>query len=145
MRCEGQHMSYRWRDSPTGKKQTRTVSGATFLWLVLQHVLPKGFRRARNFGFLHPNSKRLIALLQLVFKPAAKPADPALGPVRPLMCCVNFGAPMRIVRRRIAPGDASAGASAGAPSDAPPRPDSTAKYSISTPTARARLRAAAQA
>jgi len=26
----------------------RTVSGATFLWLVLQHVLPKGFRRARN-------------------------------------------------------------------------------------------------
>ena len=24
--------------------------------LVLQHVLPKGFRRARNYGFLHPNS-----------------------------------------------------------------------------------------
>jgi len=37
--------------------QTRTVSGSEFLWLVLQHVLPKGFRRARNFGFLHPNSK----------------------------------------------------------------------------------------
>ena len=31
--------------------------------------LPKGFRRARNFGFLHPNCKRLIALLRLlVFK-----------------------------------------------------------------------------
>jgi hypothetical protein len=31
----------------------------------LQHTLPKGFRRARNYGFLHPNSKRTIALLQL--------------------------------------------------------------------------------
>ncbi len=43
----------------------RRVSGAQFLWLVLQHVLPKGFRRARNFGFLHPNCKppdRLAAL-----------------------------------------------------------------------------------
>jgi hypothetical protein len=38
------------------------VTGTQFLWLVLQHVLPKGFRRARNFGFLHPNCKRLIAL-----------------------------------------------------------------------------------
>ena len=48
----------------------RTLSGAAFLWLVLQHVLPKGFRRARNHGFLHPNSKRLAALLRLlVFRP----------------------------------------------------------------------------
>jgi hypothetical protein len=34
---------------------TRTVSGAAFLRLILQHVLPRGFRRARNFGFLHSN------------------------------------------------------------------------------------------
>jgi hypothetical protein len=26
-------------------------------------LVPKGFHHARNFGFLHPNSKRLIALL----------------------------------------------------------------------------------
>ena len=51
----------------------RTLSGAAFLWLLLQHVLPKGFRRARNFGFLHPNSKRLIRLLQLVLKVAIFP------------------------------------------------------------------------
>ena len=44
------------------------MAGADFLWLVLQHVLPKGFRRARNFGFLHPNCKRLIALLHLLLK-----------------------------------------------------------------------------
>ncbi len=30
----------------------------------IQHILSKGYRRARNFGFLHPNSK-LIPLVQL--------------------------------------------------------------------------------
>ncbi len=102
LRCENGQVTYRWRDSKTHKIQTRTVSGATFLWLVLQHVLPKGFRRARNYGFLHPNSKRLIALLRLlVFKPCAKPAEPAPRPALRCTCC---GAVMLIVRRRIAPG-----------------------------------------
>ena len=65
--AEGQ-VGFLYRDAKTGAVQRRTLPGADFLWLVLQHVLPKGFRRARNFGFLHPNSKRLIALLQVVLK-----------------------------------------------------------------------------
>lgn len=36
--------------------------------LVMQPMLPTGFRRARHFGFLHPNCKRLIALLPLLLK-----------------------------------------------------------------------------
>ena len=36
-------MSFRYRDGKTGKTERLTVSGADFLWLVLQHVLPKGF------------------------------------------------------------------------------------------------------
>jgi|GEM_PF-1527881 len=47
--------------------------GADFLWLLLQHVLPKGLRRARNFGFLHPNSKRLIQLLHLLVQTRSRP------------------------------------------------------------------------
>jgi hypothetical protein len=51
--------------APTNRCPTR----ANIFGLVLQHVLPKGFRRARNFGFLHPNRKRMNALLKLlVFK-----------------------------------------------------------------------------
>ncbi len=79
----------------------RALAGAAFLWLVLQHVLPKGFRRARNHGFLHPNSKRLIALLQLlVFRPpsALVPETP-----RPTFACRCCGAPMIILRRRMPP------------------------------------------
>jgi hypothetical protein len=59
---------FRYRNAKTGKMERRTVSGAHFLWLVLQQVLPKGFRRARNFGFLQLNCKRLIALLHVLLK-----------------------------------------------------------------------------
>ncbi|MBL1259482.1 MAG: transposase, partial [Thiotrichaceae bacterium] len=43
----------RYLDSQTKTYQTRTVKGEAFLWLVFQHVLPKRFRRTRDFGFLH--------------------------------------------------------------------------------------------
>ena len=81
--------------------EQRTVSGAHFLWLVLQHVLPKGFRRARNFGFLHPNCKRLIALLHLLLK--FDPSRVALtgSRQRAPMLCSCCGAVMVIVRTRI--------------------------------------------
>ena len=31
-------LTYRWRDSKSMKMATRTVSGAAFLWLLMQHV-----------------------------------------------------------------------------------------------------------
>lgn len=98
--CDEAQVSFRYRDSQTGEMAVRTVSGATFLWLILQHVLPKGFRRARNFGFLHPNSKRLIALLQVVLK-VMPSADPGWMKPRPPFLCTCCGAPMQVVRRRI--------------------------------------------
>jgi hypothetical protein len=78
------------------------MSGAAFLRLILQHVLPKGFRRARNFGFLHPNCKRAIALLQVVLKVRPAPVQAWMKP-RPPFLCTCCGAPMRVVRRRLPP------------------------------------------
>lgn len=102
LRCEDGRVSFRYRDSKTGKMTTRTVSGATFLWLLMQHVLPKGLRRARNFGFLHPNSKRLIALLHWVLK-LIPMAPQTWMKTRPPLLCPCCGAAMQIVRRRMAP------------------------------------------
>ena len=105
--CENGQVTYRWRDSKTKKQEQRTVSGVEFLRLVLQHVLPKGFRRARNYGFLHPNSKRLIALLRLlVFRSCGTaPAEATQTTLseRPKLLCRCCGAAMVIVRRRILP------------------------------------------
>lgn len=54
--------------SKTKQYQTKTVTGEFFLYLLMLHVLPKGFRRARNYGFLHPCSKKLIRILQMVLR-----------------------------------------------------------------------------
>ncbi len=62
--CRDGQITFRYQDSKSRQMRTRTLPGVQFLWLILRHVLPKSFRRARNFGFLHPNSKRLIGLLQ---------------------------------------------------------------------------------
>lgn len=61
-------VTFRFKNSKTGKYQTRTVSAVHFIWLVIQHILPRGFRRARNYGFLHPNSKKMIKLIQWMFR-----------------------------------------------------------------------------
>lgn len=94
-------VSFRYRDSQSGEMKVRTLPGADFLHLILQHVLPKGFRRARNYGFLHPNRKGLIALLHLVLRIAPRPPTP--DKPRPAFLCPCCGKPMQIIRRRIPP------------------------------------------
>jgi hypothetical protein len=100
--CENGRVTFRYRDSKTKQIEYRTVSGAKFLWLILQHVLPKGFRRARNFGFLHPNSKRLIALLQYLLGLNLHQAL-AWMKKRPPIKCRCCGGEMKIVKTRIIP------------------------------------------
>ncbi|MBK8639150.1 MAG: transposase [Chromatiaceae bacterium] len=51
-------VTFRYTDNQ-GTHKTRTLAEADSLWL-LQHVLPIGFRRSRDYGFLHANGKRLI-------------------------------------------------------------------------------------
>ena len=98
--CANGLVTFRYQDSKTRKIEYRTVSGVEFLRLLLQHILPKGFRRARNFGFLHPNSKKLIQLLHYVLKLNTGWAQ-TLIKQRPTMACRCCGGEMRIVRTRI--------------------------------------------
>ena len=97
--CENGQVTFRYQNSKTKKIERKTVGGVEFLRLILQHVLPKGFRRARNFGFLHPNSKRLIQLL-LKRVPNLILAGPKKRPTLRCPCC---GGEMKIVRTRIKP------------------------------------------
>lgn len=65
---DGTHVTFQYKDGKTNQRKTRTLRGETFIYLLLQHVLPKGFRRARDYGFLHGNAKRLMRILQWIFK-----------------------------------------------------------------------------
>jgi hypothetical protein len=98
--CDNGRVSFSYRNADTGKLEKRSLAGADFLWLIVQHVLPKGFRRARNFGFLHANCKRLIGLLHLLLKFDPSRFTPPRKE-RPPMLCACCGAVMAIVRTRI--------------------------------------------
>ena len=100
LRCENGNVTFQYRDAKTGKMAQRTLPGADFLWLVLQHVLPKGLRRARNFGFLHHNSARAIRLLQVLHMRAVPTVPTPAMTTRPAWRCV-CGQPMHVVARRL--------------------------------------------
>ncbi len=69
-------VTFAYIDSDSGEKRTRTLPGASFLRLILQHVFffqafriqSKGFRRSRDYGFLHGNAKKRLQLLQLILQ-----------------------------------------------------------------------------
>jgi len=98
--CENGKVTFRYKNSKTKINQTKTVSAVHFLWLVFQHVLPKGFRRAREYGFLHPNSKKLIKILQWIFRLNPNIWIDKLKP-RKMMLCEFCGSLMKIVNTRL--------------------------------------------
>jgi hypothetical protein len=59
-------VTFQYTESKTGQIRYRTLAGEDFLQLLLRHVLPKGFRRVRDYGFLHGNAKKLLQLVQLI-------------------------------------------------------------------------------
>ncbi len=87
-------VTFSYVDSDTGKTQYRTLKGEDFLWLVIQHVLPKGFRRVRDYGFLHGNARKLLSLVQLILHVLIS-AAPARE--RPCFRCPKCQAPMQIL------------------------------------------------
>ena len=98
LRCdECGNVTFQYRDANIDKMAKRTLPGADFLWHVLQHVLPKGLRRARNFGFLHHNSARAIRLLQVLHMRAVPTQAMAPRPAWRRVC----GQPMHVVVRRM--------------------------------------------
>ena len=91
-------VSFCYRDNK-GKRQVRTLPGGEFLWLLLRHVLPRRFRRVRDFGILHANAKRMIQLLQLTLHMRV-PAPDTL-PQRPPVLCDRCGEVMSILARMV--------------------------------------------
>ncbi len=99
IRNEDGIVTFGYRDNK-GAYHTRSLPGAKFLWLLLKHVLPSGFRRARDYGILHHNCKRVINLLHLILKYVA-PTTSNTKSQRAQFLCPKCGASMNIVDVRI--------------------------------------------
>jgi Putative transposase/Transposase zinc-binding domain len=99
---EGQ-VTFRWRDSAHHNEQKLlTLSLDEFLRRFLLHVLPKGFVRIRNFGFLA--NRRRATLLPLCFHllGSAPQAEQDLSGSKDssdLWLCPKCGGPMQVIER----------------------------------------------
>jgi len=82
-------VTFKYIESKTGNTRYRTLKGEDFLRLILQHVLPKGFRRVRDYGFLHNNAKKLLFLVQLILHVVIKGIEQRPKPVFKCPCCMS--------------------------------------------------------
>lgn len=91
-------VTFRTRDN-TGKETIQSVTGAEFLWMLLRHVLPKRFRRARDYGLLHGNRKGLLQVVQLLLRVVLP--EPWQPEPKPPIRCPQCGGVMEIAAVRV--------------------------------------------
>ena len=102
--ADGQ-VTFRWRDSAHHNEQKLlTLSLDGFLRRFLLHLLPKGFIRIRNFGFLA--NRRRATFLPLCFQllgtakePKSEPEVSSASDSHALWRCPKCGGPMVVVER----------------------------------------------
>ena len=94
LRCHEGRITFRYKNSTSGQYQTITESAVQFLWRVIQHVLPKGFRRARDYGFLNGNASRTLQRIQLMLKVILTPPAPRH---KAAMCCPDCGTKLQLI------------------------------------------------
>jgi len=98
-------VTFRWRDSAHGNKQELLpLSVNEFLSRFLLHILPQGFVRIRNFGFLA--NRRRTKLLPLCFQllgatpePLAEERASSTADTPDLYRCPKCGGPMMVIER----------------------------------------------
>jgi hypothetical protein len=97
---DGERVTFRWKDYAHGNKQRKmTLSATEFLRRFVQHVLPRGFVRIRQFGFLANSCRttRLTLARQLLAVPRKlrESSAESCSEARTWQC-PHCGGPMRI-------------------------------------------------
>lgn len=99
---DGEAVTFRWKDYAHGNKNRKmTVSGIEFLRRLSQHILPRGFVRIRQFGFL-TNRRRseFLALARRLLSVDAGTAEAVVpnSAALPTWRCPHCHGEMRIGR-----------------------------------------------
>jgi hypothetical protein len=98
-------VTFRWRDSAHGnKKKLMALPVNEFLRRFLLHVLPRGFVRIRNFGFLANRQRaKLLPLCFQLLRRSTEDAPPAVtaSAIQPNPCwrCPICGGAMHMIER----------------------------------------------
>jgi hypothetical protein len=99
----GEQVSFRWKDRANGgAEKVDTVDGVEFVKRYLRHVLPKGMRAIRQYGFCHPAAKeKRVKIAFLTGRPLliGALALPPPKPERPPKVCACCGGPLKLARK----------------------------------------------
>jgi len=95
---DGEKVAFRWKDYAHGSQQrTMTLAAAEFLRRFLQHVLPRGFVRIRQFGYLaRPHRTARLALARKLLDFIPSPETAATSILIAVWNCPRCGGPMEI-------------------------------------------------
>ena len=74
---DGESVTFRWKDYAHGNKQRKmTLSSSEFLRRFTQHILPRGFVRIRQFGYLaNTHRSARLALARQLLAVAPEPPE----------------------------------------------------------------------
>ena len=78
-------VTFRYQHNKTRQQRLRTLPLVEFLWRLMIHVLPSGYRRVRDFGFLHGNARRKRVIIQLALRVVIPPSPPRSALT--FLCC----------------------------------------------------------
>jgi hypothetical protein len=104
---EDHGVTFWWKDRDDGnRRKILNLPGQEFVRSYLRHVLPKGLRSVRYYGFCHPAARAKRLRVQFHTGMAMVVGGQA-GPPKPTraVCCPQCGQPMRLIfvlsRRRV--------------------------------------------
>ena len=96
LKDENGMITFQYLDSETNRTEQITLPAADFIMRVIQHVLPKRFRRIRDIGFHHGNAKKTLRKIQVAL--AGVPRAMTRIP-KPKLTCRTCGTCLIIVPR----------------------------------------------
>ena len=91
---DGKHVTFQWKDYARGNQwRTMALTAMEFLRRFVQHILPRGFVRIRQCGYLASTCR--TARLALARRLLRRPAPPSMtSSTPPAWHCPRCGAPM---------------------------------------------------
>jgi hypothetical protein len=90
-------VTFLYKDTDKKRWLPMTLPVFEFIRRFLQHVLPKGFKKVRRFGFLGSRNKQLLAKLQYVFGTVETEPVDETDSNSYVPCCSICGKPMILI------------------------------------------------
>ena len=97
VKLENDQVTFRYKDSKTQKWRTMALPVFKFISRFLQHVLPRGFKKVRHYGFLSSKHKKTLALLKYILGTVEVDPDEESTQEQPEHICPKCGKEMVFV------------------------------------------------